>query len=66
MLKSCFFIGHRNAPETLSPLLAEVVERHITEYGVDDFVVGHYGRFDDMAAGAVRGAKQRGASISGR
>ena len=57
--KTCFFIGHRDAPETLSPLLAEVVERHITEYGVDDFVVGHYGRFDALAAHAVRGAKQR-------
>ena len=56
---SCFFIGHRNAPETLSPLLAEIVERHITEYGVDDFVVGHYGRFDALAAYAVREAKQR-------
>ena len=57
--KTCFFIGHRNAPETLSPLLAEIVERHITEYGVDDFVVGHYGRFDSFAAFAVREAKQR-------
>ena len=56
--KTCFFIGHRNAPETLSPLLAEIVERHITEYGVDDFVVGHYGRFDYMAAGAVQRAKE--------
>ena len=49
-MKSCFFIGHRNAPETLLPLLASAVERHITEYGVDDFVVGHYGRFDALAA----------------
>ena len=57
--KTCFFIGHRDAPETLSPLLAEAVERHIAEYGVDDFVVGHYGRFDSLAAFAVREAKQR-------
>ena len=28
-MKTCFFIGHRDAPETLSPLLAEAVERHI-------------------------------------
>ena len=58
-MNTCFFIGHRDAPETLSPLLAEAVERHIAEYGVDDFVVGHYGRFDYMAAGAVRKAKER-------
>ncbi|MBQ3803995.1 MAG: hypothetical protein IJP43_04095 [Oscillospiraceae bacterium] len=58
-MSACFFIGHRDAPETLRPLLDEAVERHITEYGVTDFVVGHYGRFDAMAAHAIREAKQR-------
>ena len=58
-MKSCFFIGHRNAPETLRPLLDAAVERHISEYGVTEFVAGHYGRFDYMAAGAVRKAKAR-------
>ena len=57
--KTCFFIGHRDAPETLRPLLAAAVERHITQYGVTDFVVGHYGRFDAMAASAVREVKQQ-------
>lgn len=56
---TCFFIGHREAPETLLPLLKEAVERHIVEYGVTDFVVGHYGRFDSLAAQAVKAAKQR-------
>lgn len=41
---SCFFIGHHDAGKELLPLLAEVVERHITEYGVTDFFVGHYGQ----------------------
>lgn len=58
-MKSCFFIGHRDAPETLSPLLDDAIERHISEYGVTEFVAGHYGRFDYMAAGAVRRAKER-------
>ena len=57
--KTCFFIGHKDAPEMLRPMLAEAVERHITQYGVTEFVVGHYGRFDYMAAGAVRKAKER-------
>ena len=57
--ETCFFIGHRDAPEALRPLLDEAVERHIAEYGVTDFVVGHYGRFDVMAARAVREAKPR-------
>ena len=58
-MASCFFIGHRNTPETLRPLLDEVVERHIIEYGVTEFVAGHYGRFDYMAADAVQRAKER-------
>lgn len=58
-MASCFFIGHRDAPETLRELLDAAVERHITEYGVTEFVVGHYGRFDYMAASAVQRAKER-------
>ena len=63
-MKTCFFIGHRDAPEELRPLLAEAVERHISEYGVTEFIVGHYGRFDAMAASAVRAAKQLHLEIS--
>lgn len=58
MEKSCFFIGHREAGSELLPLLAEAVERHITDYGVTDFYVGHYGGFDGLAAQAVKEAKQ--------
>ena len=58
-MSSCFFIGHRDAPESLRPLLTEAVEGHITQYGVTEFIVGHYGRFDAMAAQAVREAKRR-------
>ena len=58
-MKSCFFIGHRNAPETLRPLLDAAIERHISEYGVTEFIAGHYGSFDYMAAGAVKQAKKR-------
>ena len=58
-MPNCFFIGHRDAPDELRPMLAEAVERHISEYGVTEFIVGHYGRFDAMAAAAVRAAKKR-------
>lgn len=57
-MNTCFFIGHRNTPETVRPLLDAAVERHIAEYGVDRFIVGRYGAFDAMAAGAVIRAKQ--------
>lgn len=54
---SCFFIGHHNAPEAVKPHLADAIERHIMEYGVTEFVVGHYGAIDRMAESALRTAK---------
>ena len=56
--KSCFFIGHRETPDAVLPLLQEAVNRHIECYGVTEFVVGHYGNFDYLAAKAVIAAKQ--------
>ena len=52
-MKSCFFIGHRNASGELLPDLKQVVEKHISEYGVTEFIVGRYGDFDHLAARAV-------------
>jgi hypothetical protein len=42
----------------MGELTAEV-ERLIIEYGVTDFVVGRYGRFDTLAAKCVKAAKKR-------
>ncbi len=58
-MNTCYFIGHREAEESLLPALRETVERHITEYNVAAFYVGHYGRFDALATRVVREAKQR-------
>ena len=58
-MPTCFFIGHREAPEKLMGELTAEVERHIIEYGVTDFVVGRYGRFDTLAAKCVKAAKKR-------
>lgn len=57
-VKSCFFIGHREASYEIFPGLKEAVEKHIAEYGVTEFIVGHYGGFDRLAAKAVIAAKQ--------
>ena len=58
-MKSCFFIGHHDAKAEVYPALRAEVERHITQYGVTSFYVGHYGSFDDMAAHTVKEAKKR-------
>ena len=56
---TCFFIGHREAGEEVLPALIEAVERHIVQYGVTEFTVGHYGGFDRMAAQAVMRGKEK-------
>lgn len=56
--KSCFFIGHREATYDIMPALEKAIEKHITEYGVTEFIVGYYGGFDCLAAKAVIVAKQ--------
>ena len=56
--KSCFFIGHREANEEIYAALRAAVEQHIVEYGVTEFIVGHYGGFDRLAARAVIEAKK--------
>lgn len=55
----CFFIGHRNTPWEIFPSLCNAVEKCITEFGVTEFIVGHYGDFDSMAARAVADAKKK-------
>ena len=57
-MKSCFFIGHREASSEIFPALTEAVEKHIKEYGVTEFIVGNYGGFDHMAAKAVIATKE--------
>ena len=52
-MKSCFFIGHREADERLLPILTATIERLITEEQVSFFYVGGYGGFDRIAATAV-------------
>ena len=58
-MKSCFFIGHREASSELLPILRQTVEKHISEYGVTEFIVGGYGGFDHMATKAVISLKRQ-------
>ena len=56
--KTCFFIGHRDVSQEIYPVLYDTIEKHITEYGVTEFIVGKYGNFDKLAAKAVIAVKQ--------
>lgn len=63
-MASCFFIGHRDTPSDLLPVLSLAVEQHIVKYRVTEFIVGNYGSFDRMAAKAVLAAKKRHPDIT--
>ena len=63
-MKSCFFIGHREASEDLYPVLLAEVERHIVRLDVTEFIVGYYGGFDCIAARAVIAAKKTYPNVS--
>lgn len=54
----CFFIGHRDAPDSIGAVLEESINCHIRQYGVTEFVVGRYGHFDRMGGQAVIKAKR--------
>lgn len=55
----CFFIGHRDSPSSVYPALLKAVEQHVSTCCVTEFLVGHYGAFDSMAARAVIEIKTR-------
>ena len=57
-MKSCFFIGHREADERLLPCLISTIEKLVSQENVTCFYVGGYGGFDRIAAGAVNRVKR--------
>ena len=63
-MKSCFFIGHREADERLLPVLQSMIRRLIEEEGVTEFYVGGYGGFDRIAGAAVKQLKAEYPHIS--
>jgi hypothetical protein len=58
MMKTCFLIGHRDAPVALLEKLEKAIAAAIAEYGVTEFVVGQYGAFDKMAASCLAEVKK--------
>ena len=51
---TCFFIGHRDAPQSIYPELLDILECLVTQHQVTHFIVGHYGDFDRMTISAIQ------------
>ena len=56
--RRCFFIGHRNAPESIYPNIVSTIEKLIVENNVEEFIVGNYGMFDSMVIRALQELKE--------
>ena len=54
----CSFFGHKNTPRIIYPQIRECIEKLITLYNVDSFMVGNQGDFDYMVLKALRQLKQ--------
>ena len=52
-MKSCFMFGHRETNDRIYPQIVSAAERCIRDYGVNEFIVGHYGGFDRLAKRAI-------------
>lgn len=61
--KSCVFMGHREANESVLQNLETCVERLICEEGVSYFYVGNHGGFDRLATTVVNNAKKKHPNI---
>jgi len=57
-MKSCFLMGHRDCGSEMYTFITDAVRKYVELYGVQEFIVGHYGRFDNMAARAVMEIKK--------
>ncbi len=59
MADFCFLFGHHDSPESLEPLIQRTATMLYVSQGIDTFLVGHHGRFDAMAAAALRQVRQQ-------
>ncbi len=47
-MSACTFFGHRNAPESVKPLIESTITKLITKHNVTTFFVGNHGSFDRL------------------
>lgn len=50
----CTFFGHRDAPNTIEPILRSALVRLIENEGVENFYVGNEGRFDRLVINVLK------------
>ena len=51
---TCTFIGHRDTPSTIKPILKNTIIDLIEKYSVNDFYVGNHGDFDSMVLSTLK------------
>ena len=54
----CTFIGHRDTPKCVQPILREVLVELITKKGVNEFYIGTHGKFDNIVLTTLKELKK--------
>ncbi len=62
-MAACTFLGHRDCPRTVFPMLKATIRKLIVEEGVGRFYVGTHGEFDRLARRALSELKEEFLSI---
>ena len=62
-MKSCFMTGNRDAPAVVYPAILSAVRKLVAEQGITLFITGGRGRFEQMAAAAVREVRNEDARV---
>ena len=55
----CSFFGHKDTPISVYPYLLATTEKLIQYKGIDSFIVGNQGGFDNMVLCSLRELKQK-------
>ena len=56
---SCTFIGHKDTPDEIQPILEKTLVDLIQHKNVNTFYVGTHGRFDKMVRNTLKSLKQK-------
>lgn len=62
-MKSCFLFGHADCPDSIMSRIEKAIEGCYSQKGICNFYIGSRGRFDSLAATAIKRVRERHPSL---